>query len=116
MTGLTPPTEAEIARILGLLEDGKNRPVFVHCQRGADRTGAVIASYRIDHDGWDNDRALAEARARGMSFFQFPRQSFIRTFQRRAVVASAPPATVPAPKPMSADPRDPVSTARAALK
>ncbi len=50
MTGLTPPSEAEITKILGMLEDGTAGPVFVHCQRGADRTGAVIASYRIEHD------------------------------------------------------------------
>src|SRR5438552_9711509 len=31
MTGLTPPTEAEITRILAILEDGNSGPVFVHC-------------------------------------------------------------------------------------
>jgi len=96
MTGLTPPTEAEITRILGILEDGTTGPVFVHCQRGADRTGAVIASYRIDHDGWDNHRALKEAMANGMSFFQLPRQGFIRNFRARTVEA----------KTVSADPVD----------
>jgi uncharacterized protein (TIGR01244 family) len=75
MTGLTAPTEAQISRILGVLE-ADNGPVFVHCKRGADRTGVVIASYRIDHDGWDNAHALSEAKARGMSFFQFPRMSY----------------------------------------
>src|SRR5689334_12753405 len=33
MTGLTPPTEAEISRLLTLLEDGSTGPVFVHCRR-----------------------------------------------------------------------------------
>ena len=89
MTGLTPPSEAEITKILGMLEDSTTGPVFVHCQRGADRTGAVIASYRIEHDGWDSARALKEAMANGMSFFQVPRQSFIRNFQPRVVEAKA---------------------------
>jgi tyrosine-protein phosphatase SIW14 len=89
MTGLTPPSEAEITKILGMLEDGTTSPVFVHCQRGADRTGAVIASYRIEHDGWDNARALKEAMANGMSFFQIPRQSFIRNFQPRKIEAKS---------------------------
>lgn len=103
MTGLTPPTQAEITRILGILENESEGPVFVHCRRGADRTGAVIAAYRIDHDGWDNGRALSEAKARGMSFFQFPRQQYIRSFQARnhtaqpaAVAAAAQPAAVSA--------------------
>jgi tyrosine-protein phosphatase SIW14 len=89
MTGLTPPTQAETARILDVLENQSAGAVFVHCKRGADRTGAVIASYRIDHDGWDNARALSEARAQGMSFFQLPRQDFIRTFQARKMEAKA---------------------------
>src|SRR5262249_35840377 len=96
MTGLTPPTGAEIARILGILEDKTTGPVFVHCRRGADRTGAVIASYRINHDRWDNGRALREAKKCGMSFFQFPRQNYILAFVPRtddvktATVAAAP--------------------------
>jgi tyrosine-protein phosphatase SIW14 len=95
MTGLTPPTDAEIGKILGILESDATGPVFVHCKRGADRTGAVIAAYRIDHDGWDNDRALKEAMTRGMSFFQLPRQAYIRSFQRRTMEASAPVSKVP---------------------
>jgi protein-tyrosine phosphatase len=81
MTALTPPTEAEITKILALLEDATAGPVFVHCMRGADRTGAVIAAYRIDHDHWENSRALKEAMSFGMSFFQWPRQNFILKFQ-----------------------------------
>ena len=81
MTGMTPPTKAQITKILTLLEDGKGGAVFVHCNRGTDRTGAVIAAYRIDHDHWDNVRALKEALSFGMSPFQEPRQNFIRKFQ-----------------------------------
>ena len=95
MTGLTPPSEAEIAKILRILESDRKGAVFVHCKRGADRTGAVIASYRIDHDHWDNRRALSEAMERGMSFFQFPRQSYIRAFRPRTIetrTAAAPTA------------------------
>jgi len=87
MTGLTPPSESEISKILGILENDNTGPAFVHCQRGADRTGAVIAAYRIDHDHWDNARALREAKSDGMGFFQFPRESYIRAFQPRAIEA-----------------------------
>ncbi len=89
MSGLTPPTPAEISRILDILENDTAGAVFVHCKRGADRTGAVIASYRIDHDGWDNSRALREAMSEGMSFFQLPRQNYIRAFQARTITANA---------------------------
>ena len=112
MSGLTPPTAAETNRILGILEDEKTGPVFVHCMRGADRTGAVIASYRIDHDGWDNHRALKEAMANGMSFFQLPRQSFIRNFQKRTAEAKAGAAPVN-PQPDAAAPSAAVAPATA---
>jgi len=81
MTGLAAPTEAEISKILAILEGGGG--VFLHCKRGADRTGVAIASYRIDHDGWDNARALSEAMARGMSPFQIPREKYILDFRPR---------------------------------
>ena len=96
MSGLTPPTDNEIGKILDLLENTGSGPVFVHCLRGADRTGAVIAAYHIDHDKWDNGRALKDAKAHGMSFFQLPRESFIADFRPRgdaAMTASSVSAT-----------------------
>jgi protein tyrosine/serine phosphatase len=89
MTGLTPPTDAEITRILSMLEGTESGPVFVHCRRGADRTGAVIAAYHLDHDGWDNVRALRDAKAHNMSIFEFPRQNYIKNFRPRNVMAKA---------------------------
>jgi len=81
MTGLTPPTDGQIHQILAIMEDPSTGPVFVHCKRGADRTGAVIAAYRITHEGWDNGRALAEANADHMGSIQFQRRAYIRSFQ-----------------------------------
>jgi protein tyrosine phosphatase (PTP) superfamily phosphohydrolase (DUF442 family) len=96
MTGLTPPNDAQTAKILGLLEDGSSGASFVHCWRGADRTGAVIAAYHIDHDNWDNPRALKDARAHGMRFFQIPRERYISEFHRQlATAVSAHAAAAP---------------------
>jgi protein-tyrosine phosphatase len=89
MSGLTPPTEVEIAKVLQFLEDSSTAPAFVHCMRGADRTGAVIAAYRIEHDHWENARALKEAISDGMAFFQYPRQNYIRNFHPRSIDAKA---------------------------
>lgn len=54
----------------GLLNDSMNGPVFVHCERGADRTGTVIAAYRISQDPWENKRALREAKSCCMERFR----------------------------------------------
>ena len=96
MTGLTPPTESQINQIFGLLEDQASGPVFVHCKRGADRTGAVIGAYRVDYDRWANAEALKEAKADGIAFLQLPRKNYIMTFQPRPAVATVKPATNPA--------------------
>jgi protein tyrosine phosphatase (PTP) superfamily phosphohydrolase (DUF442 family) len=37
------------------------KPVLVHCQHGEDRTGLVIAAYRVCVNGWSKDSAMAEA-------------------------------------------------------
>ena len=46
--------------------DAAGGRVFVHCRRGADRTGALVAFYRIARNGWENQRAYEEARLVGM--------------------------------------------------
>jgi protein tyrosine/serine phosphatase len=46
----------------------KKGPVLVHCQRGADRTGAVIAMYRILLQGWSKAQALDEMEHGGYAF------------------------------------------------
>jgi protein-tyrosine phosphatase len=104
MSGLTPPTDGEINRILTMLEDGTAGSVFVHCWRGADRTGAVIAAYHIDRDQWDSARALQDAKAHSMSFFQLPRQDFIRNFHARTMApeSASSTGTVPAADPATA--------------
>ena len=55
------PTNEQIAEVLSVIEDKNNWPVFVHCRRGKDRTGTVIACYRIEHDHWTNQQALPSA-------------------------------------------------------
>jgi uncharacterized protein (TIGR01244 family) len=44
-------------------------PFFVHCRRGTDRTGAIVAFYRMVRHGWDAKRATAEANDAGMRFW-----------------------------------------------
>lgn len=66
LAGLGRPTEEQISRVLSIIETAPS-PVFIHCEHGCDRTGAVIACYRIRHDKWSSQEALHEARQFGMS-------------------------------------------------
>jgi protein tyrosine/serine phosphatase len=78
---LTAPKPAEVQYVLSLIfHEEPSKPIYVHCWRGKDRTGTIIACYRIQHDGWDNRRALDEAKSFGMSSFEHSMQSFILHF------------------------------------
>ena len=80
MEGLDPPTDQQISKLITVLESADQAPVFVHCREGKDRTGAVVASYRIAHDHWTNEKALEEAKACGLHSTQHPRTNFILNF------------------------------------
>ena len=56
----TLPTERDAERFLEILDDEKNHPVFVHCLHGADRTGVLIAMYRVSRCGWTVHEAYNE--------------------------------------------------------
>jgi protein tyrosine/serine phosphatase len=49
-----------IVGFFDVLADPDNLPALVHCKRGAERTGTVVAVYRIREDGWDAQRAYEE--------------------------------------------------------
>lgn len=36
------------------------KPVAVHCLHGSDRTGCIIAAYRMVYCGWSREQALVE--------------------------------------------------------
>lgn len=81
MQGMKTPSDKQIKNALKVLNDPKAWPVFVHCKRGADRTGAVIACYRVGHDGWSNAAALTEARKYGMSWYQFQLKGYVSSYE-----------------------------------
>lgn len=93
MKGLSRPTDEQIARVIALIDAPENWPVFIHCKRGADRTGTVIACYRIARQGWKAKEAIAEAKRFGMSFFVFAMRDYIRDYERRCGQANCVAAT-----------------------
>jgi protein tyrosine/serine phosphatase len=77
MDGHAAPTESQVVHLLALLNDNASGPVFVHCRRGADRTGTIMACYRISHDHWENQKALDEAKANGMSWTEMAMKHYV---------------------------------------
>jgi protein tyrosine/serine phosphatase len=76
------PEDAEIERTLALINASENGVVFIHCAHGADRTGVVIAVYRISHEGWTSEQAKKEANRYGMKFWQRGMKDYIHDYHR----------------------------------
>ncbi|MGB8508020.1 MAG: tyrosine-protein phosphatase [Pyrinomonadaceae bacterium] len=77
------PSDAEVEQVLALINAPENQPVFVHCTHGADRTGTIIAVYRIVHDKWTSEQAKAEAKRYGLKPWEFGMKDYIHDYDKR---------------------------------
>lgn len=57
-----------VTEFLSIVDDSTAYPILVHCQHGADRTGALCAMYRILRQGWTPDEAIDELKNGGYGF------------------------------------------------
>jgi protein tyrosine phosphatase (PTP) superfamily phosphohydrolase (DUF442 family) len=62
------PEDEDVVRFLRIVTDESRGPVFVHCQHGADRTGLLMAVYRIVVQGWPKERAIDEMTHGGFGY------------------------------------------------
>ena len=62
------PEDDDVVRFLQIVTVRKKQPVFVHCQHGSDRTGTMIAIYRIAVQGWSKREAIDEMTKGGFGF------------------------------------------------
>jgi tyrosine-protein phosphatase SIW14 len=63
------PNDDVIARFLNLLQENPGKKVFVHCRLGEDRTGMMVAAYRMAAQGWTAEEAMNEMQQFGFSSF-----------------------------------------------
>jgi protein tyrosine/serine phosphatase len=63
--GGVAPVDDNVRQFRALMADPDNHPVLIHCFRGWHRTGAYCAIYRMEFEGWSNERAIHELRANG---------------------------------------------------
>lgn len=75
----TFPSDEPMARFLKLMDENRDKKVFVHCRLGADRTGMAIAAYRMASEGWSADEALNEMAQFG---FDWEHHMFCPTLER----------------------------------
>ena len=62
------PENDDIVKFLRIATTPELQPVLVHCQHGSDRTGTMVALYRIVVQGWSKEAALDEMTQGGYGF------------------------------------------------
>lgn len=78
--------DRSVAAILALVADRRNHPILVHCAQGKERSGLVSAVFRMEQDGWSNQKALKEMYDRGLepgSWLAF--EEYVWRYDPRAV-------------------------------
>lgn len=89
------PEEEDVLAFLAVVADPRNQPVFVHCRYGVDRTGMMVAVYRIVVQGWSKARALAEMRQLGFHEINKPIEDYLEHLDaaeiKRRLAQTIPP-------------------------
>ncbi|MEI7685899.1 MAG: tyrosine-protein phosphatase [Planctomycetota bacterium] len=74
-----------------VMKDEKNHPILLHCFAGTHRTGAYVAIYRMDFQGWSNERAMNELRTLGYVTLDEDRNVFEFLSNYRATPSTVTP-------------------------
>lgn len=73
----------QIQEIIKLITDPDNQPIYIHCKHGADRTGLIIAIYRIEVERWSIEEAEEEMESFGFHSIWFHLKDFLRNYYKK---------------------------------
>ena len=62
--------DEDVIRVLRIIRERENGPFLMHCWRGADRLGLMVAMFRIVEQGWTKDEAIDEMVNGGYGFHE----------------------------------------------
>jgi hypothetical protein len=62
------PEDEDVVKFLRIATTPTMQPLLVHCQHGSDRTGTMVAIYRIAYEGWSKAQATDEMINGGYGF------------------------------------------------
>jgi protein tyrosine/serine phosphatase len=80
----TKISQNDITEYFKVISNPDNYPIYIHCRRGADRTGVMVGFYRIAVQGWDGKKAHDEARKIGMRWWYTGLKSQLYSFKKPA--------------------------------
>lgn len=82
------PNNKQVAEFLKLVQANSGKRIFAHCHAGDDKTGIMIAAYRMEMQHWAPDQALAEMRALGfhddlLHFWDHHLEEYVKRFPQQ---------------------------------
>ena len=72
------PSDEAVMKFMETVLNPENQPVFVHCAGGRDRTGTLVAVYRVLVYGWGPKQAYEEAKKYG--FWPYKGEEVLKNF------------------------------------
>jgi protein tyrosine/serine phosphatase len=82
-SGADIPNNAQVSSFLQLVNADPSQKIFVHCAEGKDRTGVMVAAYRMAYDNWVPDKAVQEMYTYHYHHFFLPQlQRYVEGFPK----------------------------------
>jgi len=91
------PAEENVRKFLAIMDDPMHYPVLVHCFAGSHRTGAYVAIYRMEYEGWSNRQVLEEMKIYGYDNLdeEWDIQGYLESYRTRKERGTVEEAEVP---------------------
>jgi tyrosine-protein phosphatase SIW14 len=81
--GTDMPNNAQVNSFLQLVNSEHSQKIFVHCKEGKDRTGVMVAAYRMAFENWGPDKAVQEMYSYHYHHFLLPHlQRYVEGFPK----------------------------------
>lgn len=83
-SGFDFPKDEDVEKFLSATRDTPKRPILVHCRRGAERTGLMVACWRIAEKGWSAEQAFQEMKVNRFRWFLYGHlKKYVYDFAKR---------------------------------
>lgn len=74
--------EETVWSIVDAMTNPLNKPLYIHCALGQDRTGIIAAIYRMEVQGWSSTEAEKEMQDFGFNDIWINLKKFVRNYEK----------------------------------